>query len=652
MWTRTGSARAAAALLALAALALPARARAAQDDVELYDTLSSNQVALGDTVTLTVQISGSQAATQAELNLPPMPAFDVLSQHRSTSVRMSMMNGSASVIRSKVVTIALQPKHVGTLHLAAITAQVGGRTYKTGELTLQVTPPDPNRRPHRAAPQNPVDPFAQMFGGQNPFAGMPGMGGGNGGGDPFARMMGEGGPPSDSDLFLRTTVDKKQAYLGEQITYSIYLFARVDVSRVDNPKLPKLDAFWAEDIESPTNITGDVRTVNGVPYRVYLLKRRALFPLKAGKQVIDPVEVDVITGLSLFGSGHTAHRTSPALTVTVLPLPAGAPPDFSTTDVGQWRLSLATVPPSPSPVKTTVGQPVTLHLTIEGQGNLRNLAIPKMPTVRGLRFYDPTTTDKVHISHSRFGGRRTLEYIAMPQQTGHLVIPALRFPYFNPQTHDYQVAQTEPLALDVTAGAVGAAPSATPGVATASAAGQNVLGANLVRPIHTRAAIAEANRPLWTKPYFVPALLFPFGLMLGGALFTGVKERAGRDDPTKRTRTAKSRAHKRFKGALALLGQGDAAAYYGAVARSVNDYLTDKLGFSASGLTRDELARRLHVAGAKGESVHAVCAVLETCDLGRFAPGSTEGQREVLAQAEAAIEALESQKLARGEARS
>ena len=318
------------ALLALCALL--AASPAGAQDVEFYDTLNANEVQLGDVVILTVQISGNEEAVNAEFNIPQLFEFEVLTRHSSTSMRVSIANGQSNVVRSKVLTLSLQPKRTGTLHIHPIEATVGGRIYKTSELALKVDPADPSARrktPPPQAQQQP-DPFASFFGGQNPFQGATGDDDDDGAQDPFGGMFGEGGPPRDSDLFLRATVDKKQAYLGEQVTYSIYLFARVDVSRVDNPKLPKLDAFWAEDLESPTNITGDVRTVNGVPYRVYLLKRRALFPLKAGKQTIDPVEVDVITGLSLFGNGHTAHRSAQALELNVLPLPAGAPAGFAT----------------------------------------------------------------------------------------------------------------------------------------------------------------------------------------------------------------------------------------------------------------------------------------------------------------------------------
>ena len=118
----------------------------------------------------------------------------------------------------------------------------------------------------------------------------------------------------------------------------------------------------------------------------------------------------------------------------------------------------------------------------------------------------------------RFGGKRTLEYIVMPEQTGHFEISAVTFPYFNPQTQKYETASAGPVQIDVGAAVAGAgATGGSGGIAANPSAGQNVLGANLSRPIHTRAALAEAGLPLWTRPYFAPFLLAPFALLLGGA---------------------------------------------------------------------------------------------------------------------------------------
>jgi hypothetical protein len=623
---------------------------AASDDVEFYATASPNQVSFGDTVSWQIVLAtGQDKRSNAKIDLPVMADFDIVGKSSSSQTHAVIGPSGFQVTNQTILNVTLMPKHVGSLTISPAKVDVAGTTYSTQPVIVKVLPPGSTPKPKAQAQHQPdPDPFQQFFGGNDPFGNMPG---GNPGVDPFEQMMGEGGPPKDSDLFVRASLDKKQAYLGEQVTLSIYLFARVDVSGIENFKLPKLDAFWAEDIESPQQITGDVKTVNGVPYRMYLLKRRALFPLKAGKQTVDPVEVDVTTGLSIFGNGHKSHRISQTSEINVLPLPAGAPAGFDATNVGQWKVSAATNPLTQGPVQTTVGQPVTLDLTIEGAGNFKNLALPKLPVVHGLKFFDPTTTDKVNVAKGRFGGRRTLEYLVSPEQTGTFDIPPISFSYFNPATASYETSRTDPIQISVTAGNAVVAATGAGSVASATMsnpqAGANQLAPGLLRPLHFRGDLKAVGEPLSQRTYFGPLLLLPFGLYFLGAAFGKMREMAGRDDPNRRRRTAQGRARKRFKGAMALLESGDSGAYYGQVAKALNDYLTDKLGIAAAGLTRDDLSRYLRNAGADEQSVGSLLSALESCDLGRFAPGASDARRKVLEDAAAAVETLESQKLKR-----
>ena len=196
-----------------------------------------------------------------------------------------------------------------------------------------------------------------------------------------------------------------------------------------------------------------------MPYRVYLLKRRALFPLKAGKQTVDPVEVDVSTGMSIFGAGHRSHRASQPVDVVVQPLPAGEPPGFVATNVGQWHITAST---NPSPAHTIIGQPVTLTVSIEGTGNLKDLSVPKLPPIQGLRAFDPTTTDKVTTTHGHYGGKRSMEYLLMPEQTGSFQVPAIELVAFNPATGTYTTSRSEIIPVDVAAGSGPAAAGECP----------------------------------------------------------------------------------------------------------------------------------------------------------------------------------------------
>ena len=111
--------------------------------------------------------------------------------------------------------------------------------------------------------------------------------------------------------------------MGEQVTLSVWLLSRADVSHVEGLKMPRLDGFWAEELETPRQITAQTKYVDGVPYRAYLIQRRALFPLRAGEVAIDPVEIEIVTGRSFFGGGRKQHRASPAAQLTVKELPGG-----------------------------------------------------------------------------------------------------------------------------------------------------------------------------------------------------------------------------------------------------------------------------------------------------------------------------------------
>ena len=94
--------------------------------------------------------------------------------------------------------------------------------------------------------------------------------------DPFAQLFNGGSPPSadGSDVFLAAALDKKEAYLGQQVVYAIKLYTRTDVNEFNDLKLPGFDGFWGEDLETPTHPRPQLQTVGGSTYQVFLLKKR------------------------------------------------------------------------------------------------------------------------------------------------------------------------------------------------------------------------------------------------------------------------------------------------------------------------------------------------------------------------------------------
>src|SRR5262249_47019198 len=148
-------------------------------------------------------------------------------------------------------------------------------------------------RAQKRAPPPTVDPF-----GPNPFEEL-------GDADPFRGLH-----PGSRDVLLRATVDNEHPYVGQQISYSLYLLSRVNVSGIDKLQLPKLDGFWNEEIEAPQQLVGESRVLDGVAYRSYLLRKRALFPLRPGKAAIEPADVEVLTGFGMLFSRSSLRRQS------------------------------------------------------------------------------------------------------------------------------------------------------------------------------------------------------------------------------------------------------------------------------------------------------------------------------------------------------
>ena len=601
-WRRTGKA------LALAlALLLPLAALAAAE-VELSATLDTDQVALDGTVTVQVTATYSSKGEPGDLVLPGLADFDLVSRSQSEQVSFAFVNGAPSFHRTIVTSLALTPRRAGDLIVEPVKLDYHGRTYGTQPLKVHVLAAGQAPRPQQNRRRAP-DPLSAFD--EPPPDGL----------DPFADVH-----PGQRDLLLRATVDNDHPFVGQQITYSLYLLARINVSGIDKLQLPRLDGFWTEEIEAPQQLVGEARILDGVPYRSFLLRKRALFALRPGKAQIEPAEVEVLTGFGMLFSRGSSRRQSQAVMLEVQPLPPGKPPGFDPGNVGQWSL-LATV----DPVNVAVGQPVTLHLVATGRGNVRDLRLPRLGPIAGLRAYDATTTDKATIEKGAVTGTRTVEQLLVPERTGAVDIPALAMDVFDPALKQYRTLRTEPVSLSVS--------PAQAGRAASEPTAQNLLAAGGVRPIRLRLGSALRGPPPWTRPWFWPLLaLPPFGLAL--LLGLGRARRMLQIDPQqRRIRLARSAAARRLQGARALLGKGEAGAFYAEVARALTGYLADKQGVVAAGLTRDELARALSERGHAEELVGRVLRVLDDCDRARFAPRSGEAtaREAMLTRADQAI---------------
>ncbi len=620
---RIGSGRAVLAALSLLLTAMPAWA-----EVEFYQTVDRTEVGTEDVFQLTVVIV--DPPDDAQVRFPAPDDFEVLSTSQSTQRSIQMSGGGPPVIQTvRKHVLMMRAKRAGTLTIPAAVLTSVGRTLRTDAVKMTVTRGRTGPPPRSQRSQLP-DPLRNL-----PFGALQ---------DPFAEEESEEEdtqgarredvriPRGDSDLFLRATLDKNQVFVGEQVTLSLFIYSRVDLSSVDSVSMPKLEGFWSEDVESPTQLTGETRVVNGVPYRTYLLRRRALFPMRSGRLSITPAEADITTGMLFVG--HRVHRVSNDLQVTVKPLPPGAPRDFSNAQVGDWKLSVEA-----TQHEVELGQPVTVTVVLEGSGNVKNVTPPRLAAPSAFKVYDPKTTDKLTPGKWRIQGRRAQEYLVMPQRTGTFTLPALEFPYFDPKEGRYTVSRTEPVEIVVTPGAGGAPTpggqgSATTPLADAAAEQKNVLTAGGLRPLRYQARFESPTTAVWQRPFFLPAVLSPLGLFLALGLGGLVRGRMAGQEVGHRKR---ARAARKQLAAAEKLREGSSSAFYGEVEKAVLNFLEARLHAPVGGLTRDALDARLAEAGVDDTRRQRVRFVLESCDTGRFAPGAEQAARERILDDAAAV---------------
>lgn len=622
---RTGSGCAVLALLALLAAA-PAWA-----EINFYQEVDREEVGTEDTFRLTVV--AVDAPNSAQVELPSSEDFEVLSTSRSTESSFVFSSSGSPVMQTtRRYTLLLRANRTGRLTIPPAELTVQGRTLRTQPVELTVRsgrlgPPPAQAGGYPGFP----DPFRSP-----PFGGFP---------DPLdprrepeeAQQEEEDFevPRGDADLFLHASLDRREVYVGEQLTLALYIYSRVDLSSVDAVTMPRLEGFWSEDVDSPTQLTGEDRLVNGRRYRVYLLRRRALFPMKSGALKISPAEADITTGF-LF-AGHRVHRVANELEVKVKPLPPGAPPGMAPSNVGRWRLSREVMP-----TRVELGQPFTVRVVLEGQGNVKNVTPPRLQAPAALKVYDPTTADKVAPVRGRIQGRRVQEYLLMPQRTGTFTLPAMEFPYFDPGTGRYEVARTEPVELVVEPGAGGVA--ALPGggstaLRDAEAEQKNVLSAGGLRPLRYQARFEAPAAPVWQRSFFVPAVVAPVGLLLVLGVAGLVRGRLSAGGEAGRHKRQVKEARKRLAEAEKLRTAGSKAeAFYAEVERALRSFLEARLRAPVSGLTRQALEARLEEAGVGAELREQVRYVLDSCEAGRYAPGAEEPRvREQVLRAAAAV---------------
>jgi hypothetical protein len=588
-------------------------------EVEFYMTADRTKVGLEDTFRVEIVISG--APDNSRLSYPEPVDFEVLGRNQSSQMQYVLSGGMSQIKRTEKHVLTVRASKLGRLKIPAALLTTSDHTYKTDSLSIEVVKGRLQQEAKRAPAQNPFG-FPPGF----PFAGLDD--------DPFEDQQAFDEtdiPSSDSDLFLRTSMDKKEAYIGEQVTLTFSIFSRIDLQQVDGLTLPKLDGFWTVDSKAAKQLQGEQRIVNGIPYRVFLLQQRTIFPMKAGVYTLEPAEVDITTGN--YFQGRKVHRKGNALSLSVKALPPTTNKATGEPLVGRWRLTREV-----NQTNLAVGEPLQMKVVIAGQGNLQALPVLPIGAPSSFKTFDPVPKD-VATPKGPAGGQRIIEYTMVPQQTGTFTLPSLSIQYFDPQKKEYAESSAEPVTVTVSPSANGASLSGSLDSTAGGPGAKNQLVSGGLKSLRHTAHFSEKQSSWMIAPWFLPAALAPLVLSFLFGVFGLVRGVTQRETEETLRKKQTKESKRRLKKAQALAGVGSAPDFYGEVDVALTKFLEAHLGVPLSGLTREALDSELGKKKITSEERLRILKVFETCDLGRYAPGMGLAERQ--ATIDAAAEAME-----------
>ena len=584
---------------------------------EITASLEPTRVDAGDEVQLNIRISGTDQQPDEPPSLPQLPGF-VVAAGPSVSSYFQWVNGRTASSRTYSWTLLPQGKGAHTVPPIAIS--LGGKVYRTPMLRLDVVDRGQGGAP--AAPQgaNPPSTFE----------------------DPRTRRRLATPPETPSSLFVEASLDKYQAYPGEQVTLLYKVYTQYEIVQMSLNDQPTYQGLWVEDIKPDEKYEARAVTRKEGAFTEYTVLKKALFPTSPGTVTIPPLTFRFAVrkrgGSPLdsffFNPTESVFRSSDPLTLKVKELPeAGRPPEFNGA-VGRFTLSAMT-DRSESKVNDAVG----LKVEVEGQGNINTLGNPSLPALPDFKRYDPKVEESMHPKSGTLVGSKTWNYVLIPLAPGNQEIPPVRFAFFDPQTERYHLLQSPPIRLNVARGEAGDQPVQL----LPSRADIPVLGSDIRYIKLGGHALMDQGKSFYGSKLLMAVVAAPVLGNLGLLILARRRDKLRGNTAQVRQRRARRAARKRLSRARGRLSKERAREFYQELAAALTTFVADKIGLPAAGLTYDQIEELLELRGVDAALRAKFRLCLETCDFARFAPSASEPaeMEKAFAEAEAVVEALE-----------
>ena len=303
------------------------------------------------------------------------------------------------------------------------------------------------------------------------------------------------------------------------------------------------------------------------------------------------------------------------LTIQVHKLPEKGRPDTFSGAVGQFSMKAKSTPD-----KLSAGDPITLSIRIEGQGNIDTVSAPKLGESENLKLYDARLISKDN-REDGLGGVKKFEQVVIPMDEQVTEVPALTFSYFDPVAESYKELTQGPFSVEVS-------PSETAHVTQAPSIDTPTPGRSLGSDIiYLKSAPRHSGDTAmtWlTSPgFWLAQATAPAGLLLL-YLWRRRREQLAQDVAQSRRLKAPRKARKALQRAQQAMAQKDTIACCEALHEAICDYFSDRLNLSPGEFDVARLSSFIDQADNKlpKESAEALHETLRLCESLRYGGGA------------------------------
>ena len=276
------------------------------------------------------------------------------------------------------------------------------------------------------------------------------------------------------DYFVTTDIDVKEAYLNQQLLYTVKLFLSSNIERgsLQAPEMQNAEITQLGEDKQYTDI------VNGRRYQI-IERQFAVVPQASGEFTLrgpiftgEVMAANTNQRFGFFNRTQQINRVGPDITVNIKPIPQGI--DYPWLPSAMVRVDEEW----PQGDSFVAGEPVTRIVTLTALGVVEE-QLPDIPEFYPPNFKlypDQSNTTTVEKDQSLISQRQTSLAI-IPTQPGNFVLPEITIPWFNTLTQqtEYATIPARSITVAPASGANNANTSNIPNTPLSSSTGTDAI---------------------------------------------------------------------------------------------------------------------------------------------------------------------------------